>query len=381
MNIGVDLRCLQSPYRTGVGEFAFELLSAILKKDKDNNYYLFSNSYGSNQIPRFNQENVFEANFHLPNKIFNLTTILTGQPKADQMIMNKFKLDKLDYFFSPNLNFVSLLPSTKHVLTIHDLTFDLLSNFLTTKQLLWHRLTRPLYQCKKADTILTPSENTRRDLVSCYKIDGKKIKVIYPGISPIFTEVRSRSDIKTKYDLPEKFILFIGTIEPRKNLKNVISAFESAAKSLTENYHLVIAGSPGWKNSEIKNYIKNSSVKNSIHVIGYVADTDKPALYQAASLFVYPSFYEGFGFPVLEAMYSGVPVITSNRSSLPELTAGSCHLVNPHRPAEISSAIVKILSDQNYSKRLIELGKKRSLEFTWEKAANNFLETINALTK
>jgi glycosyltransferase involved in cell wall biosynthesis len=377
MNIGVDLRCLQAPYRTGVGEYAFELLSAILKIDKKNYYYFFSNSYSGNFLPKFEGANVFEATFKFPNKFYNLSSLLFNLPQADELIKKKFNLEKLDYFFSPNLNFVSLSKDTKHLLTVHDLTFEILPNFLTFKQLAWHRLTRPKKQCRDAQLILTPSENTKRDLISFYNIGAQKIKVVYPGISSSFASNKSTENIKSKYNLPDNFILFIGTIEPRKNLIALIKAFEATFGSLPEKYYLIIAGSPGWKNNEVLRLIKKSSAKEFIRVIGYVEDRDKPDLYRSAKLFIYPSFYEGFGFPVLEAMHSGVPVITSNRSSLPELASGACHLINPHRPAEICDAITKILGDQTYRQKLIANGLLRAKSFNWENAAREWLAQIS----
>jgi glycosyltransferase involved in cell wall biosynthesis len=377
LNIGVDLRCLQTPYRTGVGEYTFELLSAILRIDKVNNYYLYSNSFSPVELPKFNGNNVFEVKFRFPNRLLNFSSLLLSRPKADELIKKKFNLNKLDYFFSPNLNFISLTKETKHILTVHDLTFDILPDFLTVKQLAWHRLTRPKKQCKEAYKILTPSENTKRDLISFYNIDPHKIKVIYPGISSNFASVNNNETVKSKYNLPDNFLLFIGTIEPRKNISSLIRAFEEAGKSLPEKYFLIIAGSPGWKNQEVLKLIQNSPARDLIRIIGYIDDKDKPDLYRRAKLFIYPSFYEGFGFPVLEAMHAGVPVITSNRSSLPELAGNACHLINPHRPAEICSAITKIIGDKIYRQKLIADGIKRAEKFNWENAAKEWLSQIS----
>ncbi|MFA6105483.1 MAG: glycosyltransferase family 1 protein [Patescibacteria group bacterium] len=377
MNIGVDLRCLQSPYRTGVGEYAFELITAILKTDRQNQYFLFYNSLFTPTLPEFNFPNVTIAKFSFPNKLLNLSSLFFKYPKIDLLIRNKFKLSKLDYFFSPNLNFTSLSSETKHLLTIHDLTFELFPNYLTAKQLIWHRLANTRRQCEEAKIIFTPSSNTKRDLIEYFNLPAEKVKTIYPGLSSVFQKTNT-SEIVKKNNLPEKFILFLGTLEPRKNITSIIRAFEMSQNSLSDKYDLVIAGAPGWKNSKIKMLSQKSILKNRIHFVGYINDSDKPELYKKSALFIYPSFYEGFGFPVLEAMASGVPVITSNRSSLPEITDGAAHLVNPHRIDEITNGIIKILSNQEYRNEMIKNGLERSKVFHNEKAAREWLSVILA---
>ena len=185
-----------------------------------------------------------------------------------------------------------------------------------------------------------------------------------------------KKQTKIKYNLPDNFILFLGTIEPRKNILGLIEAFEKSYSSLPLPYSLVIAGAPGWNNKKIYERAATSPLKERIKFIGYVESEDKPALYASASLFVYPSFYEGFGFPALEALASGVPVITTNRSSLPEITGPSAYLVNARYPGQLSEAITKLLTDQNLRERQIKNGLVQAEKFKWKKAAGEFLEVI-----
>ncbi len=373
MHIGVDLRCLLTPHRTGVGEYTFELLTAIINSDSQNHYYLFYNSFTDSvpSLPNFTGPNIHLLRTRYPNKLLNFAIKLFKYPKLDSLIIKKFDLSSLDYFFSPHLNFTCLTTKTKHLLTVHDLTYDLFPKFLTTKQRWWHRLTSPKNQCGNAHLILTPSENTRRDIVNYYHIPENKVRVIYPGLTPA-TNQKTNSDLT----LPKKFILFLGALEPRKNISGLITAYESAFHNFNVAHDLVIAGAPGWKNEEVKALARHSSLRDKIHFLGFIEEKDKSTLYRAASVFVYPSFYEGFGFPVLEAMQNGTPVITSNRSSLPEITGGAAYLVNPHRPNEIALGLTKILNSPALAERFSILGRTQATKFSWEKSAKDWLSLL-----
>ena len=380
LKIGVDIRCLMSPNRTGVGEHTYELLNAIFKIDKQNHYFLFYNSHKdvTAHVPLWPQQN----NIHYiaakwPNKLFNIAIKFLGWPKLDKLISRH---SHLDYIFSPNINFTALSKNIKQILTVHDLSFKFFSQFFSAKQRLWHLGINPKKQCRRADIIIAQSENTKRDIVDYYKIPPEKIKVIYPGISSIFSDTPANKEkLKQKYNLPNHFILFLGTIEPRKNIIGLIEAFEKCYSSLPMPYSLILAGAPSWNDKEIHERAATSPLKDKIKFIGYVDAEEKPGLYSLAELFVYPSFYEGFGFPVLEAMACGTPVITSNRSSLPEITNQSAYLINPNRPAEIANAIIKLVKDENLKEHFIKLGLEQAKKFSWETAAKQWLELIKPI--
>ncbi|MCK4525681.1 MAG: glycosyltransferase family 4 protein, partial [Candidatus Andersenbacteria bacterium] len=179
-------------------------------------------------------------------------------------------------------------------------------------------------------------------------------------------------EIRKKYNLPKKYILYLGTLEPRKNIIGLIKAFEI----LNTKYKLVIAGSKGWLYEDIFKIVKNSPAKDNIIFTGFIDDKDKAALYGLADLFVYPSFYEGFGFPPLEAMAAGTPVITSNFSSLPEAVGDAAITVNPYNIDELTKAIEMVLFDEKLRDILIERGYKKVKNFSWEKCAKETLEFI-----
>ncbi len=379
MNIAIDIRPLMNGMRTGVGEYTFELLNALFTIDRDNQYFLFYNSYSniSRNIPKWQCANVHYVYTRFPNKLFNIA-ILSGVIKLDRLI-TRYTGAKIDVFFAPNLNFINLSKSTKFVLTIHDLSYEFFPEFYTTKTKLWHKMIRPKKLCRRANILITPSHNTKRDIVNYYKIEPVKITNIYPGLATTLGTPTPEiiTKVKNKYLLPEQFILFLGTIEPRKNIIGLIEAFEQAYPKISKEYHLVIAGASGWKNSKIYDRANISPVRNKIHILGYIAPEDKAALYTAATAFVYPSFYEGFGFPVLEAMSIGKPVITSNRSSLPEIGGPATALINPNRPNDIAQALVRVLNNIKLQQYYAENGKIIAKNFSWVKTADEFLHLIN----
>ena len=196
--------------------------------------------------------------------------------------------------------------------------------------------------------------------------------------------------IKKKYNLPDNFILFLGTIEPRKNIIGLIEAFEIFnIQYPISNTSLVIAGAPGWSNKKVYERAASSPLRDKIKFLGFIKPEEKPALYAAASLFVYPSFYEGFGFPVLEALASGTPVITSNRSSLPEISQSAAYLVNPNKPHEIAEGIRYLLNHNHNPRNPLEIcvicaqtknGRVQAEKFSWNQTAQEWLRLIKKLT-
>ena len=373
---------MQIPY-TGIGTYTYELIKALLDIDKENNYFLYYNSSkdSSKKIPFFRQGNVQIINTRWSNKIFACTQKLFNHPCVDRMIEKQMNTKNthrhLDIFFSPNINFSAISKKTKHILTIHDLSFELYPHFYTTKQRLWHKAINPKKQCQKADTIIAPSHCTKQDLVNKYNIDPKKIKVVYSGITPckpMLDHYHPKLDSESSSLPNTKYILFLGTVEPRKNIISLIEAYEKAYPKLDSHYSLVIAGAKGWKNKNIYARAAASPQKNNIKFVGYIDENTKIKLYKNAELFVYPSVCEGFGFPILEAMQQNTPVITSNRSSLAEIAQNAAFLVNPNDIYRISEAMVQLLNNEYLSKYYIEKGKKRIEQFSWNKTANEFLQ-------
>ena len=379
LNIGIDIRPLMTTVRTGVGEYTYELLNSVFDIDSENRYFLFFDSQADiwENILHWHHPNVHYINTGWPRRLLNAAIQITNYPRLDKLICHQARSDfrNLDYFFSPNLNFSSLSPDTKSILTIHDLSYEFFPEFFTKKQQLWHHFINPPKQCRRADIIIAPSHNTKQDIIDYYHICPDKIRVIYPGLKSM-PRSSDQAAIQKKYGLPAKYILFLGTIEPRKNIIALIEAFERVKPRLEENYYLVIAGANGWKNQEIYQRLKNSPYQSSIKILNYINETDKPTIYALADLFVYPSFYEGFGFPVLEAMKMSTPVITSSRSSLPEVTSNAACLINPNDPLALSEGIYTVLKNNQLKNRLIENGLKQTSKFSWSQSAEQWLSLL-----
>lgn len=387
MRIGIDIRCLAEGRRTGVEEYTLHLLEHLFSQDIKNEYVLFFNSWKECQtdlqwIEKY--PHVTLKTFRFPNKLFNLLLWYLHWPKLDKL------LGGVDVFFMPNIMFGSVSQQSKLLLTVHDLSFERYPETFSWKRRLWHALINPRKLCHRADKIIAVSESTREDAISLYGIAPEKIQVIHSAVSDDF-RVIDRNDeqlIKTKekYNLPYKFILYLGTIEPRKNIVAIVRVYnqfqEYARKSHLEElskYKLVIAGEKGWLNNKIFLEIKQSPHKDCIQVIHFVEDEDKAYVYNLASLFVYPSFFEGFGFPPLEAMKCGVPVITSNNSSLPEVAGNAGIMIDPDKPCELFQAMREILSSKELHAALRKKGLERSKQFDWKRTASMFMKAVNML--
>jgi len=310
MKIGIDIRCLMEPQYSGISEYTYNLIKHLLAIDQENQYFLFANSRKQKKMPEFKQENVFPKIFRYPNKIFNLSIKFLNIAKIDKLIGG------VDVFLTPSFLFTNLSKDCRKILIIHDLSFELYPEFFTFKKRLWHKLISPKKLCQSNDIIIAISENTKNDIEKIYNINPEKIKIIYPGINEMFFQPVSEQEkqkTKDKYNLSDDYIFYLGNLEPRKNVETLISAFQGLKN---KEVKLVIAGGQAWKYKKIYRLWQKSPAKERIKFLGYVDAADKPALYSMAKIFVYPSIYEGFGLPPLEAMACGTPVISSFNSSL-----------------------------------------------------------------
>lgn len=295
-------------------------------------------------------------------------------------IMSKiFFKKKIDIWHSFYFTIPPRKIDAKIIITIHDLIPFIYPNFMPNNFLNKEKYLLDLTRrCSRADIIITVSEASKKDLIKYLDIDAEKIRIISPGIDTEKYNNFLVNDIRKKYNLRKKYILFLGALEPKKNIKNIIKSFE---KANLQDIDLVIAGGKGWKYEEIFETYELSLYKKNIKMLDYIAEEDKIALYKEAEIFIFPSFYEGFGMPVLEAMAAGTPVITSNVSSLPEVAGGAAILVNPHSIDEISEAINKILIDEELKKRMIEIGLERAKYYTWSNSAKKLKKIYEELIK
>ena len=258
------------------------------------------------------------------------------------------------------------------VVTIHDLAFLVRGN--TAPEATRRYFTRCTRRAiERADRVIVVSESTRDDLIDQTGCDSTRVEVVYNGVDERFhagNRGDSRSVVERHFGLTGPFLLFVGTIEPRKNIEGLIHAHEQLGTHLP----LVICGRKGWMYEKVFLAAERSRAREKIRFLDHVPDGILPDLYRAASVFVYPSHYEGFGLPVLEAMACGTPVVSSSTSAIPEIAGDAAILVNPDSPEEIAEGIRRLTDDPTEAERFQALGPARARTFTWERTARDTLE-------
>jgi glycosyltransferase involved in cell wall biosynthesis len=288
---------------------------------------------------------------------------------------------RADLFHGPSFTLPpSFAPS---LLTVHDLSFLRYPQGAFPPLLAWLSRAVPR-SLRRARHVLADSESTRRDLVELMGIAADRITVIGAGVDEHFGRVSDPSTlaaVRTRYNLPERFILGISTLEPRKNFTGLIAAFDRLAAAGLPDLHLVIAGGKGWLYDDIFAAAAASPVSQRIHFPGFVADEDLPALYTLADLFAFPSHYEGFGIPVLEAMACGTPVVCADNSSLPEVAGDAALLVPAADSQALADALHRLLIDLSLRENLVGRGLEQVKKFTWEAAARRLLAVYEASSK
>lgn len=384
MKIGIDIRCLSDGRRTGVEEYTVNLLHNLFSLDQRNEYVLFLNAlhetkFDFSQFAKY--PNVRLQKFRIPNKLLNLCFWYLNWPHVDKM------LGGVEVFFMPNINFVALSAKTKLVLTVHDLSFELFPETFSLKRRAWHFFINPKKLCQKAAAVIAVSQSTKNDIVTWYKIKAEKVHCIYSGTSDDFVEIDRNDErlfqVREKYHLPFNFIFFLGTVEPRKNIAALVKAFDALKETggaQFEKYKLVIAGVRGWKSAAIFKQLRSAKFTQDITYTDLISNEDKPLVYNLASVFVYPSLFEGFGLPVLEAMKCKVPVITSNTSALPEVVGEAGIMVDPDKPDELFVALRDVLLDRKLQENLKEKSWRRAFQFHWRKTALEFLGIIGKMS-
>lgn len=368
MKIGIDARLLERRM-TGIGRYVENIVSHIPECDQENEYVLFSYRPLPG-FPKGNVRNVATMDVAPEGRLQKIRSVFWLHAVLPKFV----KREKIDVFFSPNM----LLPLSgagrKNIITIHD-TFHLIDP----------KFHSPLYRAyisfflsqtfKKTDHILTVSEASKRDIVRLLHVPEDKITVTYEAAEERFMPrdipKEERARLSAKYDLPEEFILYVGVIEERKNIAGLIKIADGL-KGKTD-IPLVLVGRLGYCGED---YISEIKKRDNMKYVGFVDYEDLPSLYDLATLFVFPSRYEGFGLPPLEAMQSGVPVIASNASSLPEVIGDAGILLSPDDSEGFVRAILELLSDPGKRTELREKGLAQAKNFSFEKMT---YETVSAI--
>lgn len=364
MNITIDItRAVIEG--AGIGRFTREMVAGLLKVDHENEYSLITTHFRDsvdmeNRLKSFQETGQNLRRAHIPGGIKETLWGL-DLPFYDSLYRGA------DLLLAPSFFEVKMSLKIPQVVVIHDLATFLYPDQRGQEVSDRHNR-RVKLVCAQAKKIIAISESTKNDLIKILKIDEAKIKVIYPGQTLFPTGGKLPQNI-----VPKKYILFVGTLEPRKNLKNLLQAHELLSNTLKEEYPLVIVGAKGWNADKEFEQMKN--MKN-VKVLGYVTDADLGELYKSAAVFAYPSLYEGFGLPVIEAQQFGVAVLTSNTSSLPEAVGDGGIQVDPNNIEAIAKGLQKLLEDKDLRQLLSVKAKNHAQQFSWEKSAREILEVL-----
>lgn len=375
MKLAVDLRSLHGQHFSGVESYIVNLLERLLPADRQNEYTLFYNGLRDRNFDSLKFINSSYKQTHIPNRLLNLSLRTLKYPRLDKLVSG------MDVLFMPNWNSVAVSDNVRTVVTVHDVSPLLMPEAYGLKPRIWHRFLGIKTLLKRADHLLAVSNYTKTSLVNHCGIPAEKITVTPLGVdtqtyNPEIPEETLR-DVRNRYELPGKFILYLGTVEPRKNLGRIIDAFDR----LNDDTHLVIAGKWGWKYQEVQDKIRKSRNRRNILPLGYVLEEDKPAIIKLAAALCWPSLYEGFGLPVLEAMAVGTPVITSHVASMPEVAGDAAILVDPYSTDAIVNAVRVITTDDSLREKLVRKGLERSADFSWDTTAKQTMNALNNLSK
>jgi glycosyltransferase involved in cell wall biosynthesis len=381
MRIGIDCRTILNPEKddlVGITHYTYQLVKHLINLENKKNEYIlfFDKEVAEKNMTKFSKPWVKIKYFPFIQYKKFLPIIY-----SHFLISAFLKRENLDVWHSPTTN---LPPSYDEpsIVTVRDLSIYKFPKLFSSSQFLNVKIIMP-NALKRAKKIIAISQSIKQDLIKIFKTPANKIEVIYNGINKELFYSLPKSEIekiKNQYKIKENFILFLGTLEPRKNIETLIEAYELFQKNSTTKYQLVIAGKDGWNAQKIHKQTSRSPYKNEIIFTGYIGPENLNALFSEAKVFVFPSLYEGFGTPVIEAMAKKIPVITSNIESLSEITAGSVILINPHKKQEISKALEIILNNEELRVKLIEKGFKRAKEFCWEKCAEKTLEVYKNIS-
>lgn len=354
----------------GLGRYAGEIARALSQYKNDIQLSLFYNRDDGAELPHYLR--------HLPYRTINMG----NKPWRMGVLLSQIIHWPLDETFGA----VEIFHATNHLLahfkkartvyTLHDLIFLRYPEYHLPYNRWYLAFTMPRY-LRAAEVVITPSEWSKQDAIKYYGLPESKIKVIPEAPAPTFQPVTDwalLNHIRQKYNLPQKFILHVGTIEPRKNLSRLLTAFQPLLADWPD-LKLVLIGKRGWLYESFFRHLRTLGLEDCVIFPGYVAEADLPAFYQLAEVFVFPSLYEGFGLPPLEAMACGAPVISSNSSSLPEVVGDAGILIDPTDTAALSSALRHVLSDAERRQDLRLRGLVQAQKFSWRKVVDE-LEAV-----
>lgn len=369
MKIAVNTRLLLKDKLEGIGWFTFETLKRITQQHKEHQFYFIFDR-------KYSEEFIFSD---------NITPVVVS-PQARHPILyyiwfehslpQVFKKIKPDLFFSPD-GYLSLSADVKSMCVFHDLNFEHFPKDLPFLERKNYKHFFPKY-AHKAERIATVSEYSKQDIIKQYNIAPDKIDVVYNGASEGFKpldEIKQQI-IRDKYTDGKPYFIFVSALHPRKNLVNLFRAFDGFKEKKSTDIKLMVVGEKMWWTKEIEHAYENMQFKDEVIFSGRLEFTELQRVLASALALTYVSYFEGFGIPIVEAFYAGTPVITSNVTSMPEVAGDAALLIDPFSVKSITDAMLKISSDENLRKDLVQKGHKQAKNFTWQKSADKLWASI-----
>lgn len=357
--------------RTGIGLYTYELAKRLASDDtmkfQGNIFNFLNRNHNEASLQGISMK--ISTNRTMPYGVYR--RLWHFLPSSYSCFFDKTDITHFfNYIVPPRV-------SGKIISTIHDMGYVRFPETLDDKNL--KRITKGIQSSiARSDKLVTVSEFSKREIISLLGIPEEKVVIIYPAPS-LSPEMEDFQTLCRKFPIDSPYILYTGTIEPRKNISLLIKAYERLKKEVGISHKLVLVGGKGWKSDDIYQQISNSPVTEHIILTGYVSSEEKNAFYQNASVFIFPSLYEGFGMPLVEAMVHGVPVVGSNVASLPEVVGEAGLLVSPTDEIALVQAIHTILTNQNLADSFIEKGYKQAKKFTWEQSASKLKELYKGM--
>jgi glycosyltransferase involved in cell wall biosynthesis len=379
MRIGIDYTAA-ARQGGGIGRYTRELVRALLCLESSHQYALFAAVGGlTTRDWRLEIENLQSLVSNLWFRAIPITDDWLHRlwQRLRLPIPIEAITGPLDVFYSPDFVLPPTLRATRTLLTVHDLSFLHFPDAYVPSLRRYLERVVPR-SVARADRVLADSESTRRDLIAYFGASPEKVQVLYSGVDARFcpdAEPEEKARVEARYGLGDQpYVLSVGTLQPRKNYVRLIKAFANLQPA---NLQLAIAGGRGWLYEDVLAEAEKHG--DRVHVLGFVDDADLPALFRNAVLFAFPSLYEGFGIPPLEAMACGIPVVCSNASSLPEVAGDAALMVDPLDVDALARAMVRALEDADLRREMIDKGLAQAARFTWEGAARQLLDVFEAL--
>jgi glycosyltransferase involved in cell wall biosynthesis len=377
MRIGIDARFLTHPQLGGFKTYTENLISALAQIDTETEYILYVD-----RLPAPKDRIPTQKNFHM--RIVSGITPLLGLPWREQVgLPRQARKDQVDVFHSPCLT-APLYLSCPQVITVHDMIWASREFFtgnnswsIRRRLIDWYDYLVPKNAIQKATAIITVSQASKKGIVAGLGMQPDKVFVTYEAASPVFRRIgnpKQLESIRQKYDLPSSYILALGSADPRKNIKSLIHAYGLLPEWLREKHKLAIIWTHPFLAEDVSRLIKEFGLMQNVGFLLQVSNEDLVLLYNAATLFVFPSLYEGFGLPLLEAMSCGVPVIAADNSSIPEIAGDAALYFNALDPQAMAEAMVRMLGDDELKIGLVAKGLAHTSTFSWERCARETVQ-------